>query len=141
MLCEIGIELGYCFPDANQTLKCPIDGTDALKQSQMANRTSADAAMRCPRTRKLRQSVVPREKNCIKKTASEKKSLKPSRRTNDRESRCVMGHSISEMGNAVNDVTSLLEKNGKVSDNTIQLDNRTKGNSKMSNGDRLVPLA
>ena len=52
-----------------------------------------------------------------------------------------MGDSISELENAVNDVASLLEEEGKVSDKTIQMDNRTTDNSKESNGARLVPLA
>ena len=56
----------YWFPDVKQMLKCPIDGTNALKQSHLANGTSADAAIRCPRTRKLRQRHVDKTKqNCI----------------------------------------------------------------------------
>ena len=52
-----------------------------------------------------------------------------------------MGDSISEVENSVNDVTSLLEENGKVSDKTIQMDSRTTVSSKESNKERLVPLA
>ena len=123
-------------------LKCPIDGEKELKLSQMTNGTSADAAMRCPRTRKLRQRRVHQAKpNCVKKTASEKESLKRSRRTNDQESCCVMRDSISELENSINDVTSLLEENSKVSDVTIQIDNRPTVSTKWSNGDRLFPLA
>ena len=100
------------------------------------------AAMRCPRTRKLRKRHVDKTKqNCINKTASEKESLTRSRSTNDQEPRCVMKDSISEVGNAVNDVTSLLEENGKVSHKTIQMDNRTTVDSKESNGNRLVTVA
>ena len=133
---------GYWFPDVQQMLKCPIDGEKELKLSQMTNGTSADAAMRCPRTRKLRQRRVHQAKpNCVKKTASEKESLKRSRRTNDQESCCVMRDSISELENSINDVTSLLEENSKVSDVTIQIDNRPTVSTKWSNGDRLFPLA
>ena len=133
---------GYWFPDVQQMLKCPIDGTKELKLSQMTNGTSAYAAKRCPRTRKLRQRRVHQAKpNCVKKTASEKESLKRSRRTNDQESCWVMRDSISELENSINDVTSLLEENSKVSDVTIQMDNRTTVNTKWSNEDRLVPLA
>ena len=133
---------GYWFPDVQQMLKCPIDGKKELKLSQMTNGTSADAAMRCPRTRKLRQRRVQQAKhNCVKKTANEKESLKRSRRTNDQASCCVMRDSISEWENSINVVTSLLEENSKVSDVTIQMDNRTTVNTKRSNGDRLVPLA
>ena len=108
----------------------------------MANGTSTDAGMRCPLTRKLKQRRFPQEKqNCIKKTTSEKESLTRSRTINDREPRCVMRDSISEVGNAVNDVTSLLEENGKVSDKTIHMDTRTTTSSKESNGNRLSPLA
>ena len=133
---------GYWFPDVQQMLKCPIDGLKELKLSQMTNGTSADAAKRCPRTRKLRQRRVHQAKpNCVKKTASEKESLKRSRRTNDQESCCVMRDSISELENSINDVTSLLEENSKVSDVTIQMDNRPRVSTKWSNGDRLFPLA
>ena len=133
---------GYWFPDVQQMLKCPIDGTKELKLSQMTNGTSADAAMRCPRKRKLRQRPVHQAKpNCVKETASEKESLTRSRKTKDQESCCGMRDSISELENSINDVTSLLEENSKVSDVTIQMDNRTIVNTKWSNEDRLVPLA
>ena len=133
---------GYWFPDVQQMLKCPIDGTKELKLSQLTNGTSADAAMRCSRTRKMRQRRVHQAKpNCVKKTASKKESLKRSRRTNDQESCCGMRDSISEVENSINDVTSLLEVNSKVSDVTIQMDNRPRVSTKWSNGDRLFPLA
>ena len=133
---------GYWFPDVQQMLKCPIDGTKELKLSQMTNGTSADAAMRCPRTRKLRQRRVHQAKpNCVKKTASKKESLKRSIRTKDQESCWGMGDSISEVENSINDVTSLLEENSKVSDVTILMDNRPTVSTKWSNEDRLFPLA
>ena len=133
---------GCWFPDVRQMLKCPIDGTKELKLSQMTNGTSADAAMRCPRTRKLRQRRVHQAKpNCVKKTASKKESLKRSRRTKDQESCWGMRDSISEVENSINDVTSLLEENSKVSDVTILMDNRPTVSTKWSNGDRLFPLA
>ena len=133
---------GYWFPDVQQMLKCPIDGTKELKLSRMTNGTSADAAMRCPRTRKLRQRRVHQAKpNCVKKTASKKESLKRSRRTKDQESCWGMRDSISEVENSINDVTSLLEENSKVSDVTILMDNRPTVSTKWSNGDRLFPLA
>ena len=124
---------GYWFSDAKQLLKGPIDATDALKQNQMANETSADAAMRYPRTRKLRHRHVDKTKqNCIKKTASEKESLTRSRSTNDQEPRSVieMEDSISDEENSVNDLTSLLEEEGNVSDKTILTENRTTVNSR-----------
>ena len=133
---------GYWFPDVQQMLKCPIDGTKELKLSQMTNGTSADAAMRCPHTRKLRQRRVHQAKpNCVKKTASKKESLKRSRRTKDQESCWGMRDSISEVENSINDVTSLLEENSKVSDVTILMDNRPTVSTKWSNGDRIFPLA
>ena len=49
---------GYWFPVAKQMLTCPNDGTNALQLSLMANETNADAAMRCPHTRKLSQRRV-----------------------------------------------------------------------------------
>ena len=133
---------GYWFPDVQQMLKCPIDGTKELKLSQMTNGTSADAAMRCPRTRKLRQRRVHQAKpNCVKETASEKESLTRSRKTKEQESCCGMRDSISEVENSINDVTSLLEENSKVSDVTILMDNRPTVSTKWSNGDRFFPLA
>ena len=133
---------GYWFPDVQQMLKCPIDGTKELKLSQMTNGTSADAAMRCPRKRKLRQRPVHQAKpNCVKETASEKESLTRSRKTKDQQSCCGMRDSISEVENSINDVTSLLEENSKVSDVTILMDNRPTVSTKWSNGDRLFPLA
>ena len=133
---------GYWFPDVQQMLKCPIDGTKELKLSQMTNGTSADAAMRCPRKRKLRQRPVHQAKpNCVKETASEKESLTRSRKTKDQESCCGMRDSISEVENPINDVTSLLEENSMVSDVTIHMDNRPTVSTKWSNGDRLFPLA
>ena len=132
---------GYWFPDVQQMLKCPIDGTKELKLSQMTNGTSADAAMRCPRKRKLRQRPVHQAKpNCVKETASEKESLTRSRKTKDQESCCGMRDSIFEVENSINDVTSLLEENSKVSDVTILMDNRLTVSTKWSNGDRLFPL-
>ena len=132
----------YWFPDVQQMLKCPIDGIKELKLSQMTNGTSADAAMRCPRTRKLRQTRVHQAKpNCVKKTASKKESLTRSRKTKEQESCCGMRDSISEVENPINDVTSLLEENSMVSDVTIQMDNRPTVSTKWSNGDRLFPLA
>ena len=133
---------GYWFPDVQQMLKCPIDGTKELKLSQMTNGTSAYAAKRCPRTKKLRQRRVHQAKpNCVKKTASEKESLTRSRKTKDQESCGGMRDSISEVENSINDVTSLLEENSKVSDVTILMDNRPTVSTKWSNGDRLFPLA
>ena len=133
---------GYWFPDVQQMLKCPIDGTKELKLSQMTNGTSADSAMRCPRTRKLRQKRVHQAKpNCVKKTASEKESLTRSRKTKDQECCGGMRDSISEVENSINDVTSLLEENSKLSDVTILMDNRPTVSTKWSNGDRLFPLA
>ena len=44
--------------------------------------------------------------------ASEKESLMRSKRTYDQEPRCVMGDSISEVENAVNVATSLIEEKG-----------------------------
>ena len=77
----------------------------------MANGTSADTAMRCPRARMVRQRRVHQASLiCVKKAAGENESLTWSTRTNDQEPRCVMGDSISEVENSVNDVTSLMEK-------------------------------
>ena len=52
-----------------------------------------------------------------------------------------MRDSISEVEISVNDLTSLLEEKGNVSDKTIQMNNRTTVSSKESNGDQLVLLA
>ena len=52
-----------------------------------------------------------------------------------------MGDSISKVENSVNDVTSLLEERGIVSDKTVQMDNRVTVNSNESTEERLVLLA
>ena len=52
-----------------------------------------------------------------------------------------MGDSISEVENSVNNVTSMLEKKGNVSDKKIQIHNRITVNSKESIEERLVILA
>ena len=139
---KLELSWGYRFPDVKQMLKCPIDRTKALKLSQLTNGTSADAAMRCPRTRKQRQRRIDTTKqNFIKEVDGKKVLLTRSRSTNDEKPRCVMGNSKAEVKNAVNNVTSLLEANSNVSDKTIQLDNRTTVSSKESNGGRWVLLA
>ena len=112
-----------------------------LKLSQQtANGTFTDTAMRCPRTRKVRQRRVDQTKqNCIKKTASENESMTRSRRTNHQEPH--LGGIISEVENLVNDVTSQLKEKGNESDKTIQMDNRITVSSKEFNEERLVFLA
>ena len=123
-------------------LKRSIEGTKAMKLSQKTNGKSADTAMRCPRTKKLRQRRVDQTfQNCIKKAAREKQSLTESRRTNHQKPRFVMGNSISEVEKSVYVVTPILEERGNVSDKTIQIDNRTTVSSKESNEERLIPLA
>ena len=47
---------GYWFPDVKTILKGPKDETDKTKLRQVASGASTDAAMRCPHTRKLKQS-------------------------------------------------------------------------------------
>ena len=51
------------------------------------------------------------------------------------------GDCIPQVENSVNDVTSLLDEKGNVSDKTIQLDNRTTVCSMESNEKRFVLLA
>ena len=50
----------------------------------------------------------------------------------------VMGDRTSELENSVNDVTSIPEEKGNVSDKTIQMDNRITVSSKDSNEERLA---
>ena len=101
-----------------------------------------NAALRRPRTTNLRQRHVDQVKQiCIKKTTSEKKPLTRSRKTKNQEPRCVMGDSISEVENSVNDVKTLLDEKGTVSDKYIQMDNGITVSSKVANEDRLVLLA
>ena len=98
-----------------------------------------NAALRRPRTTNLRQRHVDQVKQiCIKKTTSEKKPLTRSRKTKNQEPRCVMGGSISEVEN---DVKTLLDEKGTVSDKYIQMDNGITVSSKVANEDRLVLLA
>ena len=52
-----------------------------------------------------------------------------------------MNDSISEVENSVNDVTSLLEEKGKVSEETILMDSRLTARSKVSYEERFALLA
>ena len=141
MLCEIGIELRILVPRCEANGKVSNWRTKVLKLSQQtANGTFTDTAMRCPRTRKVRQRRVDQTKqNCIKKTASENESMTRSRRTNHQEPH--LGGIISEVENLVNDVASQLKEKGNVSDKTIQMDNRITVSSKEFNEERLDFLA
>ena len=145
MLCEKGIELDILVTRCEANVKVSNSRKKGVETESMANGTPADAALICPHSRQSKQRPVdPANRNCIKKTASEKESLTWLRRTNDQEPRCAMGDSISEVGNTVKDVTSLLEKNVKVSNKTIQMDNRATGidnRLKESNDEQLVLLA
>ena len=53
---ELEASWGYWFPDVKTLMKGPKDETDKTKLRQEASGTSTNATMRCPHTRKLKQS-------------------------------------------------------------------------------------
>ena len=80
------------------------------------------------------------KQDCMNEKTRKKVSLTRSRRTEEPEPGCVMGESIVEVENSVNDVTSELEEAVKVNDETFRMENRATVSSKKSYGNRVVRL-
>ena len=78
---------------------------------------------------------------CITKAASEKDSLKRSKKINDKGPCFIIGQNISDKNYSVNDVTALLGETCKVSDKTIHMYNRITVRTKVSYEERLVLVA
>ena len=132
---------GYWFPDVKTMLKCPKDETDKTKLHQMASRASTNAAMRCPHTRKLKQSSFNLTKrNSSVEANSEKKSLEQSSRVTDEERRVVGASNPSDVNKLISDVKVLPEQSNNGSVKATSKSNRTTASSKSSNAKQILLL-
>ena len=105
---------GFWFPDVKTMLKGPKDETNKTKLRQMISGVSTNASMRCPQTRKLKQSSFnPTERNCSVEVTSEKKSLGQSSRVTDEERRVVGASNPSDVIKSIRDVKVLPEQSNK----------------------------
>ena len=128
------------FPDVKSMLKGPKDETNKTKHRQMTSGAPTNVAMRCPRTRKLKQSSFNRTKrNCSVKVTSEKKSPAQSSRVTD-ERRVVGASNGSDAINSINDVKVLPEQTNKASDKATSKSNKSTVSSKSLNAKRKVSL-
>ena len=132
---------GYWFPDVKTMLKGPKDETNKTKFRQMANGISANAAMRCPYTRKLKQSSFnPTKRNCSVEATSESKSLAPSSRVTNDEQRVDGASKPSDVIKSISDVEALPEQSNNGSVKATSKSNRTTVSSKSSNAKRILLL-
>ena len=132
---------GYWFPDVKTMLKGPKDKTNETNLRQMSSGISANAAMRCPYTRKLKQSSFnPTKRNCSVEATSENKSLAQSSRVTEEERRVVGASNPSDVNKLINDVNVLPEQSNKGSAKATSKSNRTTASSKSSNAKRILLL-
>ena len=132
---------GYWFPDVKTMLKGPRDETNKTKLRQMTSGVSTNAAMRCPQTRKLKQSSFnPTKRNCSVEATSEKKSLEQSSRVTDEECRVVGASNPSDVIKSISDVKVLPEQSNNGSVKATSKSNRTTVSSKSSNAKRILLL-
>ena len=132
---------GFWFPDVKTMLKGPKDETNKTKLRQMISGVSTNASMRCPQTRKLKQSSFnPTERNCSVEVTSEKKSLGQSSRVTDEERRVVGASNPSDVIKSIRDVKVLPEQSNKGSVKATSKSNRTTASSKSSNAKRILLL-
>ena len=132
---------GYWFPGVKTMLKGPKDETDKTKLRQVASGASTDAAMRCPHTRKLKQSRLNTTKrNCSMEATSEKKSLTQPSRVTDEERRVVGAFNPSDVIKSIKDVKVLPEQSNKGSVKATSRSNQTTASSKSSNAKRILLL-
>ena len=138
---ELESSWGYWFPDVKTMLKCPKDETDKTKLRQVASGTSTNETMRCPHTRKLKQSSFnPTKRNCSLEVASEMKSLAQSSRVTEEERRVVGTSNPSDVIKSIRDVKVLPEQSNKGSVKATSKSNRTTASSKSSNAKRILRL-
>ena len=132
---------GYWFPDVKTMLKGPKDETNKTKLRQMTSGVSTNAAMRCPRTRKLKQSSFnPTKPNCSVEVTSENKSLTQSNRVTDEERRVVGAANPCDVIKSISAVKVLPEQSNKRSVKATSRSNRTTASSKSSNAKRILLL-
>ena len=107
----------------------------------MASRAYTNAAMRCPHTRKLKQSSFNLTKrNCSVEATSEKKSVEQSSRETDEERRVVGASNPSGVNKLINDVKVLPEQSNNGSVKATSKSNRTTASSKSSNAKQILLL-
>ena len=132
---------GYWFPDVKTMLKGPKDKTNKTKFRQMSSGISANAAMRCPYTRKLKQSSFnPTKRNCSVEATSENKSLAQSSRVTEEERRVVGASNPSDVNKLFSDVKVLPEQSNKGSVKATSMSNVTTASPKSSNAKRILLL-
>ena len=130
---------GYWFPDVKTMLKGPKDETNKTKLRQMTSGVSTNAAMRCPQTRKLKQSSFnPTKRNCPVEVTSENKSLAQSNRVTDEERRVVGAANPCDVIKSISDVKVLPEQGNSGSVKATSKSNITTNSSKSSNAKRIL---
>ena len=130
---------GYWLPDVKAILKGPKDETNKTKFWQMSCGISANAAMRCPYTRKLKQrSFNSTKRNCSVEATSENKSLAQSSRVTEEERRVVGASNPSDVNKLFSDVKVLPEQSNKGSVKATSKSNITTASSKSSNAKRIL---
>ena len=133
---ELEFSWGYWFPGVKTMLNGPKDETNKTKLRQMTSGVSTNAAIRCPQTRKLKQSSFnPTKRNCSVEVTSENKSLAQSNKVTDEERRVVGAANPSEVIKSISDQQS---NNGSVK--ATSKSNRTTVSSKSSNAKRIPHL-
>ena len=102
--------LGYWFPDLKQRFKYQKDETKKLKLWQTPHGSSTNAALSCPRTRKLKQSSFNSEKTFYSMEATNgTKSMAQWSIAIDRKEKDVRASDPSEATESTNDMKSHIE--------------------------------
>ena len=105
----------------------------------MASGASTKAALRCPRTRKLKQSSFnPTKRNNSEEITSEQQSLAPSSRVTDDKRRVVGASNSSDAINSINDVKVLPEQSNNGSVKATSKSNRATVSSKSLNARHIL---
>ena len=132
---------GYWFSDVKTMLKVPKGEVNKTKHRHVTTGASTNAAMRCPQTRRLKQSSFnPTKRNCSVEVTSENKSLAQSNRVTDEERRVVGASNSSDVIKSINDVKVLPEQSNNGSVKATSKSNRTTASSKSSNAKRILLL-
>ena len=132
---------GYWFPDVKTMLKGPKDETNKTKLRQMTSGVSTNAAIRCPQTKKLKQSSFnPTKRICSVEVTSENESLAQSNRVTDEERRVVGAANPCDVNKSISDVKVLPEQSNNGPVKATSKCNRTTVSSKSSNAKRILLL-
>ena len=131
----------YWFPDVKTMLKGPKGETNKTKFQQMASGISTNVAMRCPYTRKLKQSSFnPTKRNCSVEATSENQSPAQSNKVADEERRVVGVANPCDVIISISEVKVLHEQSNNGSVKATSKSNRTTASSKSSNAKRIILL-